>query len=54
MIRIDKTVQVDPEFYEEHIGNFPQKWIFGLPLLINGIAFWWDWRRIGTEKTKAS
>ena len=44
--------KVDPEFYEEHIGTFPQKWIFGVPLLVNGAAFWWEWTTISSQKSE--
>ena len=53
-VSVDACAQVDPEFYEESIGDFPQKWIFGLPLLVNAAAFWWEWRKLGEEGTKTS
>lgn len=44
---------VDPEFFDEKIGDFPQKWIFGLPLLINTWAFWSEWKTLAAlEKVK--
>lgn len=46
--------QVDPEFFEEHIGTFPQKWIFGLPLLVNGAAFLWENNKLQDTRMKAS
>jgi len=46
--------KVDPEFFEEHIGTFPQKWIFGLPLLVNGAAFLLEGSKLQHMKTKAT
>jgi hypothetical protein len=50
----DEVAKVDPEFFEERIGEFPQKWIFGMPLFINTAAFVWEWKRIKGEKMRTS
>lgn len=45
------TAGTDPEFGE----GFPQKWVFGIPLLINWVGYLVEKRRIdGEEKSKAA
>jgi len=46
------SMGTDPEFLSPGADHFPQKWVFGPPLLINALGYWMEMRRLGKEKSK--